>query len=180
MKATGVIVLVFLLVGFSACNDAARRERQSEALMNEANLLVKQDTDVTGKWVDVFVKTFTQENRRKFPANRDFLRPNANQIIEFLDESTRLNNTAAEKYEHAAALSNNPQQRSGMTSIASSFRKTVEANGLIKAQMQMVSDESIVDEKIFNERLLHSWELVRQKADERQKIMEEGKRSLSL
>ena len=180
MKATKVIVLLLLIMGLSACNDAARREQQAKALMNDANLLMKRDTDVTGQWVDVFVKTFTQENRRKFPANRDFLRPQANQIIKFLDESSRLNNTAAEKYEQAAALSNNPQQRSGMTSIASSFRKSVEANELIKSQMQMVSDESIVDEKIFNERFLHSWELVRQKQDERSRIMEQGKRLLNL
>ena len=180
MTHTRVIVLMFLLVALSACNDAVRRERQSKALMNEANLLVKRDSEVTRQWVDEFVKTFTQENRRKFPANRDFLRTHATQIIKFLDESTRLNNTAAEKYEQAAALINNARQRSGMTKIASSFRKTVEANELIKSQMQMVSDETIVDEKIFNERLLHSWDLVRQKQDESSRSIEEGKRLLNL
>jgi hypothetical protein len=178
VKATRVIVLMFLFVSLSACNDAARRERQSKELMNEANLLMKRDTDVTGQWVNVFAKTFTQENRRKFPANRDFFRAPAAEIIKLLDESSRLNNSAAEKYEQAAALINNAQQRSGMTSIASSFRKTVEANELIKSQMQMVSDETIVDEKTFNERMLHSWDLIRQKQDERSRMMEEGKRLL--
>ena len=178
MPATRVIPLIVLLVCFAACNRAARREQQMKALASDANMLIKQDTEVTKQWVDEFVKTFTAENRNKFPANRDFLRTHAEKIIKLLDESCRLNNSAADKYEHAAKLVGTDEERKGLLSFASAFRKTVEANELIKAQMQMVSDETLVDGKIFNDRMTHSWELVRQKQDESQQQIHEGRRLL--
>lgn len=176
MPPTKVVLLVVLLVGFVGCNSAARREQQMKALVSDANMLVKQDTDVTKQWANEFVKTFTMENRSKFPANRDFLRPHAETIIKLLDESSRLNNTAADKYEQAVKFTGAEQERKGLLSFASAFRKTAEANELIKAQMQMVSDETLVDGKIFNERMTHSWELVRQKQDESQQQIHEGRR----
>ena len=176
MPATRVVLLIVLLAGFSACNSAARREQQMKALASDANMLVKQDTVVTKQWVDEFVKTFTVENRNKFPANRDFLRPHAEKIIKLLDQSSGLNNSAAEKYEQAAKFAGSEQERQGLLSFASAFRKTVEGNELIKAQMQMVSDETLVDAKIFSERMTHSWELVRQKQDESQQQIHGGRR----
>ena len=178
MPATRVILLMFLLVGVSACNNAARREQQIKALASDANMLIKQDTDITRQWVDEFVKAFSQENRRKFPANREFLRSHAEQIIKLVDESSRLNNGAADKYEQAASLAVNEQQRKGLRSFASAFRKTVEAHELIKSQMQLVSDETLVDEKIFNDRLKHGWELAGQKQAESQQQIDEGRRLL--
>src|SRR5215211_4046971 len=144
MPAARVTLLIFLLVTFSGCNDVAR-ERQAKALVSEAYQLMKRDTDVTQQWTDEFVKAFTPENRAQFPANRDFLRTHAAQIVKLLDESSGLNNSAAEKYEQAAGLSGNDQQHRGMSSFASGFRKSVEANELLKFQMQMVSDETVVD-----------------------------------
>lgn len=176
MPATRVVLLIILLAGCAACNSAARREQQMKALASDANMLVKQDTDVTKQWVDEFVKTFTVENRNKFPANRDFMRTHAEKIIKLLDESSRLNNTAADKYEQATKFAASDQERQGLLSFASAFRKTVEANELIKAQMQMVSDETLVDGKIFSDRMTHSWELVRQKQDESQQQLHEGRR----
>lgn len=178
MPATRVVLLIVLLVGFAACNSAARREQQMKALASDANLLIKQDTGVTHQWVDEFVKTFTVESRNKFPANRDSLRPHAEQIIKLLDESSRLNNTAADKYEQATKFAGSDQERQGLLSFASAFRKTVEANELIKAQMQMVSDETLVDAKIFSDRMTHSWEFVRQKQDESQQQFHEARRLL--
>ena len=178
MPATRVILLMFLLVGVSACNNAARREQQIKALASDANMLIKQDTGITQQWVDEFVSAFTQENRRKFPANRDFLRTHAEQIIKLLDESSRLNSSATDKYEQAAQLAVNEQQRKALRAFASAFQKTVEANELIKSQMQSVSDEALVDEKIFNDRLKHGWELAGQKQAESQQQIEEGRRLL--
>jgi hypothetical protein len=111
MKPTRVALLIFLLVGFVGCNRAARREQQMKALLGDANMLVKQDTDVTKQWSNEFVTTFTMENRNKFPANRDFLRSHAETIIKLLDESSRLNNTAAVKEVQAAKLSGIEQER---------------------------------------------------------------------
>ncbi len=178
MPTTKIIVLLFLLVGLCGCNTAARRERQSKALLSEANTLVTQDTEVTKQWVNEFVTAFTQENRQKFPANRGFLRTHAEQISKRLDESCRLNNTAADKYEQAAKLANSDQQSKGLLSFASAFRKTVEANELIKSQMQLVSDETLVDPKIFNDKIKSSWELVNQKQRESQEQIAEGRRLL--
>ena len=178
MPATKVVLSIVLLLGFAACNSAARREQQMKALLSDANMLVKQDTGVTKQWADEFIKTFTPENRSKFPANRDFLRPHAEKIITLLDESSRLNNTAADKYEQAVKLSGNEQQRQALRSFVSAFRKTAEANELIKAQMQTVSDETLVDGKIFNDKMTRSWELVRQKQAESQQQFDEGKRLL--
>ena len=178
VPAKRVIVLMFLLVGVSACNDAARREQQIKALASDANMLIKQDTEITRQWVNEFVKAFTEENRRKFPANREFLHTHAEQIIKLVDESSRLNNSAADKYEQAAQLAANEQQRNGLRAFASAFRKTVEAHQLIKSQMQSVSDETLVDEKIFNDRLKHAWELAGQKQAESQQQIEEGRRML--
>src|SRR6185369_15384591 len=101
MPATRIVLPIVLLLGFAACNSAARREQQMKALLSDANMLIKQDTEVTKQWANEFVKTFTMENRSKFPANRDFLRTYAEKIIKLLDESSRFNNTAADKYEQA-------------------------------------------------------------------------------
>lgn len=57
-------------------------------------------------------------------------------------------------------------------------RKTVEANELLKFQMQMLSDEKVVDEKMFNEKFAHSWQLIEQKRREIADDFEEGKRLL--
>jgi hypothetical protein len=146
--------------------------------MSEAHTLIKRDTDVTQQWTKVFQQVFTTENRAKFPSNREFFRTNAVQIIKLVDESSRLNNGAADKYEQAAALSSNDEQRRGMQSFASSFRKSAEAAGMVKSQMEMVSDETVVDAKSFNEKLLHSWRLIEQKERESEEDMKEGRRLL--
>ena len=179
MPLARVTLLIFLLVAFSGCNNVTR-ERQSKVLLREANELIKRDTDVTQQWTDEFVKAFKTENRAQFPANRDFLRAHAARIIKLLDESSGLNDSAAAKYEQAAGLSGNDRQHRGMASFASGFRKTVEVNELIKSQMQMVSDETVVDQKSFNEKFSHSWQLIQQKRSESQHNFDEGKRLLSL
>jgi ribosomal protein S19E (S16A) len=177
MAPSRVTLLIFLLVTLSGCNDVARI-RQLKAVLSEASVLIKQDTDITQQWCDEFVKTFTPENRAQFPANRDFLRTRAAQIIKLVDESSRLNNSAAARYEEAARISGSDQRQRGMISFASGLRKTVEMNELIKSQMQMVSDERVADEKIFNEKFLHSWKLIQQKQSRREHDFAEAKRLL--
>ena len=177
MPVARVTLLIFLLVTFSGCNSVTR-ERQSKALMDDAYKLIQRDTDVTQQWTNVVAKTFTRENRAQFPANRDFLRTHAAQIIKLLDESSSLNNSAADKYEQAAVLSVNDQQHRGITSFASGFRKTVELNDILKSLMQTVSDETVADEKTLNEKFSHSWDLVQQKRREIDHDFQDGKRLL--
>ena len=115
--------------------------------MNDALKLMERDTNVTEQWFNEFVRAFTKENRAKFPANRDFLRTHAAQIIKLLDESSSLNQGAADKYEQAAFLSAYDQQQRGLASFASGCRKKVELNEILKSLMQTVSDETVADEK---------------------------------
>ena len=175
MPGARVTLLIFLSILFCGCNDITERQK---ALMSDANTLIIRDTEVTKRWVNEFAKVFTVENRAKFPSNRDFFRTHAAQIINLVDESSSLNNSAADKYEQAAALSSNEQQRRGMQSFASSFRKSVEANGIVKSQMQMVSDETVVDAKTFEEKIVHSWRLIEQKQRESEQDMKEGRQLL--
>jgi hypothetical protein len=177
MRAAQVTLLIFLLVTFSGCT--VIRERRSKALLGEAYKLIKRDTDVTQRWSDEFVKVFTPANRAQFPANRVFLTTHAGKIIKLLDESSSLNRSAAEKYDQAARLSTKEQRRRGLTSIASALRKSAEVNDIIKSQMQMVSDETIVEQRLFNEKFLNSWQEVQEKRREMDHYTEEGKRLLS-
>ena len=170
-----VTLLTFLSVFFCGCNDVAK---QQKALMSDANTLIIRDGDVTQRWLSEFAKVFTEENRAKFPSNRDFFRTHAAQILNLVDESSRLNNSAAEKYEQAAALSSNEQERRGMRLFVSSFRKSAEASGMVRSQMQIVSDETVVDAKTFNQKIVDSWRLIEQKQRESAQDMKEGKRLL--
>ena len=175
MLTARITLLIVLLVVFFGCKQVSR-EQQVKALLSEANDLLKQQTEVTGQWTDEFVKVFTAENRKQFPANRDFLRLHAEKIVKLLDESSSLGNKTAEKYEQAARLSRDDQQRTGLSWFASSFRKAVEVDELFKAQMKMVSDERIVDEKTFNEKFLHSGQLIAQKKRESEDDFAQGRR----
>lgn len=177
MRPARAILLTLLLVTLLGCNHLSRA-RQSKALLSEAADLMKQDTDITKQWTKEMVTAFTLENREQFPANRDFLRTHAAQIIKLLDESSRLNNNAAVKYEQAAELSGYDDRQRGMTSFASGFRTTVEMNELVKLQMQRVSDQRLADAETFNEGFLQSWQVIQKKQSEREHQFAEGKRLL--
>jgi hypothetical protein len=176
MPVVRVTLLIFLLVTFSACNFT--RERQVKALVNDANKLIHRDTAVTEQWAHEIAIAFTTDKRSQFPANREFLKPHAAQIIRLLDESSGLNNGAADKFDQAAGLSRNDRQHRGFSSFASAFRKTVEINEILKSQMQMVSDDTIVDQQTFNDRFLHSWEIIHQKRRESDQDFQDGRRLL--
>lgn len=177
MLSKRITLLVALLVVFSGCKQWSR-ELQVKVLLGEANDLLKQQSEVTERWVNDFVTVFTAENRRQFPANRAFLQSHAEKILQLLDESSSLGNKVAEKYEQAARLSSDDQQRRGLVQVASSFRKNVEVDELFKSQIQIVSDDTIVDAKSFNEKFLLSGQLIAQKKHERERDFAEGRRLL--
>lgn len=155
-------------------------EIQSKVLLRQANKLMERDTDVTQKWSDEFSKVFTPANRAQFPANRDFLSTHARQITKLLDESSSLNRSAADKYEQAARLLSREQRRRGLISIASALRKSAEVNEIFKSLMQIVSDETVVEQETFNQRFLDIAQQVQLKRREMDHYTEEGKRLLSL
>ena len=174
-----VTLLVLLLLTLSSCNFVTS-ERQLKALLNDASKLMERDTNVTEQWSNEFVRTFTKENRARFPANRDFLRTHAAQIIKLLDESSSLNKSAAEKYEQAAVVSAYDQQQRGLASFASGCRKAVELNEIWKSRMQTVSDETVTDEKALDEKFSHWGRLLEQKRREIDQDFQDGKRLLRL
>ena len=179
MPVPRVTLLVFLLLILSSCNFVTS-ERQLKALMNDALKLMERDTNVTEQWSNEFNRAFTKENRAKFPANRDFLRSHAAQIIKLLDESSSLNKSAAEKYEQAAVVSAYDQQQRGLASFASGCRKKAELNEIWKSLMQTVSDETVADEKALDEKFSHWGRLLEQKGREVDQDFHDGKRLLRL
>ena len=178
MRAARVSLLIFLLVTLSGCS--VMGELQSKVLLRQANKLMERDTDVTQQWSDEFLEVFTPTNRAQFPTNRDFLSTHARQITKLLNESSSLNRRAADKYEQAARLSSRDQRRRGLTSIASALRKSAEVNEIFKSLMQIVSDETVVEQKTFNQRFLNTAQQVQLKRREMDHYTEEGKRLLSL
>lgn len=172
-----VISLILLLLALSSCNNVTP-EQQTKALLSEAVELMKRDNVVTDQWTDEYKKAFRPDSRSQFPANRTFLRTQAVKIVKLLDESSSLNNSAAAKYEQAAGLSPSDQQRRGLAAMASGFRKTVEANEFLKSQVQIVYDDNVTDEKLFNEKFLHLMQLMQQKRSESESQFGEGKRLL--
>ena len=179
MPLPRVTLLVFLLLTFSSCNFVTS-ERQSKALMNDALKLMERDTNVTEQWSNEFVRSFTKENRARFPANRDFLRTHAAQIIKLLDESSSLNKSAAEKYEQAAVVSAYDRQQRALASFASGCRKKAELNEIWKSLMQTVSDETVADEKALDEKFSHWGPLLEQKGREVDQDFQDAKRLLRL
>lgn len=128
------------------------------------------------EWAREFGQVFSEQNRAKFPGNRDWLNSRAQTILPRIDESLRLSNEALEKYEAGGRLLSNEQQRKGWTFITESFRRSIEIEELLKAQAQLASDQTITDARTFNEKFAHLTELMKQKQKEKDKQFDEGKR----
>ena len=68
-------------------------------------------------------------------------------LIKLVEESKRLEAGAAEKIEQAARLMSGDRAKKGLTLIASSIRKTIETNDLMREQMLLASDEQIKNQR---------------------------------
>jgi hypothetical protein len=174
-----VLVLTLLVIGFCGCKPASR-EKEAAALMREANALLAQTTELAGEWVTEWGSAFRAENRAKFPANRDSLKTSADKIVKILDEQARLTNRALAKYEEAIPLIDNEQHRRGYSLLVSYEKETLQANELIKSQMQLVSDKSIVDAKTFDEKFVSLAEQFGTSRRESEAQFKEAKRILGM
>lgn len=172
------LFLVVLLVGASSGCKQASQDQRANDLAREANQLGKQSTELIRQWADEYQKTFTTENGAKFPGNRDWMRAQAEKIIAILDESSSVDRRTAAKFEEAGQLYSKDGDRRAATLIATSLRRNIEVNELIKAQVRLVSDETIKDEKTLTEKMKQSWQVIRQKQLESEKEFGEGKRLL--
>ena len=140
--------------------------------------MLARQTEMVQQWSREFSQVLTEQNRAQFPSNRDSLISRSEKIIALIDESSRLEKEAADKYEEASRLTGNSQHAKGMSLIAASLRKDVEILELFKAQAQLASDRSITDAKGFNEKFNHLTALFYQKQKEKDEQFAEGKRLL--
>ena len=118
--------------------------------ISRPRMLLEQDAKISREWRDEFVAVFTPENRAKFPSNRDYLRPHAENLIRLLKQRVILNNGAAARFDQAAAISKLLKEKKCITVMAESFRKDVEINLLFIDQMKLVVDDEIRDQKTFD------------------------------
>ena len=168
-------LLLFLLF-FSLPGCRSSSDERAKKVFGEANTISDQQTKVMNQWAREFGPVFTEQNRAQFPANREWLNSRAQKIIPLIDESCRLANEAANKYEEASRLMSKDQDRRGLALIVASFRKSTEVEQMFKAQAQLASDPTITDAKVFNEKFAYFNELIRQKQKEKDEQFDEGKR----
>jgi hypothetical protein len=130
------------------------------------------------QWAREFGQVFSEQNRAQFPANRDLLTTRSEKLSALIDESLRLLNEAAEKYEEASQLMNTEQDKRAISLIAYSLKSEIEMKQLFKAQAQLASDRSLTDAKAFNEKFLQLRGLIQQKQKEKDQQFDKGRRLL--
>jgi hypothetical protein len=180
MKASlQILLFISLSLSLPACQSSVS-ETRSKNLVDEANKLLDQQSQVDLTWSREYGQVFSAEQRAKFPSNRDFLRSRAERLIILLDESSKLGNAAAEKYHQASGLVRDDKKKRGMALFGSAIKKDVETNQLFKEFAQLTSDTTIQDVKTLNERFTHFRSLVEQKRKEKDEMFVEGKRLLGM
>ena len=177
MRMVLVVLLVFMVPGFGGCKRASRGQEVA-AKIRAANETLARSTKAGGEWTNEYMKAFNPQSRAQFPANRASLKASAEKVIKSLDEQQRLSKEAIQQYEQAQGMLSDAQQRKGMGLIISSLKKSLQSDDLFKSQMQLVSDESIVDEKTLNERFGRLAEEIGGIRRETQAELEEGRRLL--
>lgn len=179
MRMTRVMIPVLLIIGFCGCKSASR-EKEAAAIIKKANAVWAESGTNTKEWTAEYGSAFGPEDRGKFPANRTALRTSADKILKILDEETRLVNDAIQQYEQAVAWISDERQRKGISLLVSSMRKTLEGYEFVKSQMRLVTDESIVNAKTFEERFLSLGKHFGRAHRESNALFEEGKRMLGM
>lgn len=177
MTAIRFALFITLSLNLLGCGKASNTD-QAKGLITEANKLLNEDVRVTSQWSGEYGKLFTPQNREQFPSNRESFRSRGERLVRFLNESSKLNEVAAEKMDQAARLVSSDKEKKGLTALTASIRKTIEINNLIKDQTLLASNVEIKDEKIFNEKFMNLMSLIQQKSKERDHQQAEGKKLL--
>ena len=168
-----LFLLFVLLLTLAGCKSSS--QKRAEALFGEALKIDTEQSKVVNRFVREFDQVFTEQNRAKFPANRDWLNSRAHESLPLLDESLRLENQAAEKFEESSRLWTKEQNRKGVALIAASYRRSAEMKQLFKELLVLPSDPTITDATTFNQKFLHIHQLISQKEKEREAQFEEGR-----
>ena len=180
MRITRITLTLLLVVVFCGCKSAASREKEAAALIREATGVVAQVTKVSGEWTAEYMKAFNPQNLAKFPANRESLRTSAERIVTILNETSRLNKEAIAKYEQATELIKDEEQRRGISMLTSALKTSLRLDDLVRAQMQLVSDEKITDEKSLNDKFKEIDERISEAVREEKAQFEEGRKLLGM
>lgn len=179
MRVTRLVLLVLVIITFCGCNSASP-EKEAAAKIIEANRVWAQTTKTNKEWTTEYANAFGPENRAQFPKNRSLLKASADKIVKILDEETRLTNEAIPHYEQSIELLTDEQKRKGVSLLVSSMRKTLEGYEFVRSQMRLVTDESIVDGKTFEERFLSLGKQFGRSQRDSNAQLEEGKRILGM
>ena len=177
MKTPVQFFLIFLL-WFSLAGCRSNSDERGKLLFSDAAILLKQHTKITERWGRELAEVLTEENGEKFPSNRDWFISRGEKIIPLIDESSRLANEAADKYEEASRLMSSDQDRRGMALFAAASRKDAEVAQLYKALAQLPSDRTINDKETLNERVGPLLRLIQQTQKQKDEQFEEGFRLL--
>lgn len=160
-------VLFLLLFSLAGCR--SNSEERWKVLFSDAAILRKQYTKVTERWAREIIEVWTVQNGAKFPSNRDWFISRGEKISPVIDESARLANEMAAKYEQASRSVNSDRDKRGLALFAASARKDVEITQLAKALVQLASDRTINDKETLNERagaLMRSIQKTQKQSDE--------------
>ena len=175
---TPVRFFVLFLLSLSLAGCRSNSEERWKTLFSDANILRKQYTKVTERWALEIIEVWTVQNGAKFPSNRDWFISRSEKIVPVIDESARLANEMAGKYEEASRLVNSDPDKRGLALFAASARKDIEITQLAKTLVQLASDRTINDKDTLNERagsLMRSIQQTQKQSDEQ---FDEGVRLL--
>jgi hypothetical protein len=166
-----------LFFAFVGCQ-AKQYDQLVNDLVREGNAMIEQDALITSQWKAEFIKTFTPENRAKFPSNRDELRSSAENQIRLLEQQIVLRSGAADKFEQGSRISKNEKEKKFTSLFAASFRKDAEVSQIFKEQTNLVLDSNINDLQTFEARFKELTQKAEMKIKERDDMQTEAKKIL--
>lgn len=167
-------ILVLFLLLFSLAGCRSNSEERGKALFSDGAILFRQQSKITERWVRELAEVFTDDNGEKFPSNRDWFISRGEKIIPLMDESSRLANEVANKYEEASRLMSTDRDKKGMALLAASCRKDVEVIQLYKALAQLPSDRTINDKETLIEKSGSLMRNIQQMQKQKDEQFEEG------
>ena len=144
-------VLFVLLLSLAGCR--SNSDERWKIPFNDAVILRGQYTRVIERWAREITEVWTEQNGAKFPSNRDWFISRGEKIIPVIDESARLANEAADKYEEASRLASNDREKRAFALFAVSSRKDVETVQVAKTLVQLASDRTINDKETLNQKV---------------------------
>lgn len=179
MKTPVQFFLLFVLL-FSLAGCRSNSEEQWKIPFNDAAVLRGQYTKVIERWAREIIEVWTEQNGEKFPSNRDWFISRGEKIIPVIDESARLANEAADKYDEASRLASNDREKRAFALFAAASRKDAETTQFAKALVQLASDKTINDKETLNQKVGSLMRSFMQTQKQGQEQFDEGMRLMRM